>query len=169
MDWTQFVVQWLHVLFGITWFGASLTANLILVPALSRFSMADQQRFGAAYGAVAEKVLRVAASAVIVLGFLRGTVWGPIKGPDVLFGTEYGLTWLVGLVAAVLTFAWAETQITPNLRRLNALQPAEALTADGSPTPALLSVLGAAKRNAALEMLGFFIIFTCMILMRFGL
>ena len=166
MDWAMFTAQWLHVLMGITWFGASLTTNLIVVPTLNRFPVADQQRFGAAYGEVANRVLRIAATAVIVLGILRGTVFGQLKSADDVFGTQYGQTWLVGLIVAVLTFAWAEAAIGPNLRRISALT--EPIGADGRPTPALIPLLAKAKRNALLEVIGFVVVFTCMILMRFG-
>ncbi len=166
MDWAMFAAQWLHVLAGIAWFGASLTTNMIVVPAINRLPIAEQQRFGGAYGDVANRVLRVAATAVIVLGILRGTVFGQLKSASDVFGTQYGLTWLVGLVVAVLTFAWAEAMIGPNIRRLNAI--AVPLGADGRPTPQVLDLLAKAKRNALLETLGFVVVFTCMILMRFG-
>ena len=34
MDWLQVVVQWLHVLGGITWFGTVIYGDFILIPAL---------------------------------------------------------------------------------------------------------------------------------------
>ena len=100
MDWPTFITQWLHVLLGIFWFGASLTANVILVPALSRLPLADQQRFGGAYGAVANRVLPPVAYAVIILGVIRGTVFGPLQSIDAILATAYGLTWLLALVTA---------------------------------------------------------------------
>jgi len=55
--------------------------------------------------------------------------------------------------------------ITGAVNRL-ALAP---LAADGGPTPELDAALARAKQVTVLELLGFFVIFTCMILMRFGL
>ena len=43
------------------------------------------------------------------------------------------------------------------------------VNADGSPTAELAAATDRVKRLVALELLGFFVIFTCMILMRFGL
>lgn len=106
---------------------------------------------------------------MIVLGVLRGTVWGQLKTVDAVFATTYGRTWLVALIATILTAAWGERVISPAIDRINSIALADAVTADGRPTPALAAFIGAAKRNAALELLGFFVIFTCMILMRFGL
>jgi len=40
---------------------------------------------------------------------------------------------------------------------------------DGTPTPELEAATNRVKLLVSLELLGFFIIFTCMILMRFGL
>ena len=167
MDWLQFGVQWLHVLFGIFWFGAVLTGNFIFIPALSRLALDKQREIGGAYGAVAEKVLNPVGMTVIALGFLRGTVFGQIRSLDALM-TTYGITWLVGLVAAVATFLWAKRVIEPALHRMNAIPVSEALQPDGAPSAGMLAAVGAVKRAAMLELLGFVVIFTCMILMRFG-
>jgi uncharacterized membrane protein len=168
MDWPVVVVQWLHVLLGITWFGASIATNFIFVPAITRFPLADQQRVGSAYGQVSVRLIRPVAALVILLGILRGTVFGNIRSADFLFGSAYGWTWIVGLVAAIATFAWAERMIIPNLERLYALDPAAAFGPDGGPSGEFAATIDRAKRVALVEMVGFVVVFTCMILMRFG-
>ncbi len=40
---------------------------------------------------------------------------------------------------------------------------------DGSPTPELVAATNQVKRLVGVELLAFLVIFTCMILMRFGL
>ena len=105
---------------------------------------------------------------MIVLGILRGTVFGQIQSLDELT-TTYGLTWLVALIAAVGTFAWAKMKIEPGIHRMNAIPLAEALLPNGTPSPAMLAAVGVLKRATALELIGFLVVFTCMILMRFGL
>jgi uncharacterized membrane protein len=167
MDWLQFGAQWLHVLLGIFWFGSVLTANFIFIPALMKLPLERQREVGAAYGEVASRILPIVGMAVIALGFLRGTVFGQIRSLDAL-GTAYGLTWLVGLIAALGTFLWAKRAIEPAIARMNAVDPARALLADGSPTPELVTAIDDVKRKSMLELLGFAVIFTCMILMRFG-
>ncbi|HJP72459.1 MAG TPA: hypothetical protein VJ975_12140 [Candidatus Limnocylindria bacterium] len=168
MDWGQFVVQWLHVGLGIVWFGTVLYTAIILIPAISRLPLAEQRRVGSLIGEQGFKVIRPVAGAVILLGLIRGTVFGPIKSLDMLT-TAYGITWLVGLAFAIGAYMWAERMVGPALDRMNAIPEAEALDANGAPTPILASAIGVVKRNAVLE-LGFFaVIFTCMILMRFGL
>jgi uncharacterized membrane protein len=167
MDWPQFVVQWLHVLLAIIWFGAALTTNLIFIPAITKLPLDRQREVAGSYGAVASRILNIVAPIVIVLGVIRGTAFGPIRSLDALT-TAYGVTWLVALVAALLTWAWARFRIEPALARMNAIPVETAILPDGSISPEMDAAVSAAKRNAALELIGFFIVFTCMILMRFG-
>ena len=169
MDWPTFITQWLHVLLGVFWFGASLTATVILVPALSRLPLADQQRFGAAYGAVANRVLPPVAYAVVILGIIRGTVLGPLQSVDAVLGTAYGLTWLLALVTATGLQLFAQRVVAPNIRRLGELDPTTAVEEDGRPGPELSEIVARAKRHSVAELAGFVLIFTCMILMRFNL
>jgi hypothetical protein len=109
-------------------------------------------------------VFDVVAPAVIVLGIVRGTLLGPIKGADALFGSAYGITWLVALVVAILTFLWGRFVIGPTVERMNAIP----LAANGSAAPELEAAISRAKLVVILELVGFLTIFTCMILMRFG-
>ncbi len=55
------------------------------------------------------------------------------------------------------------------LERCLAALPAEAVGPDGRPTPALSRAIDDVKRKSVLELGFFLVIFTCMILMRFGL
>ena len=98
MDWGQFVVQWLHVGLGIVWFGTVLYTAIILIPAISRLPLSEQRRVGSLIGEQGFKVIRPVAGAVILLGLIRGTLFGPIKSLDALT-SAYGITWL--LVAGV--------------------------------------------------------------------
>lgn len=163
----MFAAQWLHVLLGITWFGAAIATNLIFIPALTRLPLDRQREVGGHYGEQASRVLTVAAMGVILLGILRGTVFGQIRSLDALT-TTYGITWLVALILASGTFLWGKRVIEPAIGRMNAIPVAEALRQDGTPSPAMVAALDAAKRAGALELLGFIAVFTCMILMRFG-
>jgi uncharacterized membrane protein len=164
VDWLQFVVQWLHVIGAITWFGAVIYADFILIPALTSLPIEIQRAAGGAIGLRASKVIPGAAMGVIVLGILRGTVWGPIKSTDILTST-YGLTWLVALILAIATFAFAKRVLEPAIMRLNSLPPT---APDGTANPALTTAVDAIKRATLVELGLFLVIFTCMILMRFG-
>jgi hypothetical protein len=164
MDWVLFGVQWLHVLLGLFWFGNALAVAAFLIPAVSTLPIPTQRQVGGRYADIAERTFNVVAPAVIVLGIIRGTLLGPIKSLDAL-GTTYGITWLIALVAAVATFLWGRYVIGGAARVMNAAP----LGPGGEPTPELERATTRIKQVAVLELFGFFVIFTCMILMRFGL
>jgi uncharacterized membrane protein len=168
MDWPLFVVQWLHVLLGVVWFGTVLYNAAILIPALTGLPLIRQREVGEAIGRQAFKVITPVATAVIVLGFLRGTIFGQIKSLDAVT-TTYGITWLVGLAFAIGAFFWAERIIGPALASMNAIPAQEAVGPDGRPTARLDAALSRVKLVSVLELGFFLVIFTCMILMRFGL
>ena len=167
MDWVTFIVQWLHVLLGIVWFGTVLYGALILIPAISTMPLERQRDVGAAIGRQGEKVIRPVAIGVIVLGIIRGTVLGPVD--ELGITSAYGLTWLVSLIVAIGAYVWGERVVVASIGRMNAIPAAEAVGPDGQPTPVLVEAIDRVKRVAVLELGFFFVIFTGMILMRFGL
>jgi uncharacterized membrane protein len=165
MDWIVVVVQWLHVLLGIMWFGNALVLDVIVIPAINRLPIVTQREISSYIGSRATPIFHVVVPLIIVLGFIRGTVLGPIKTVELLLGTAYGLTWLVALVVTVLTYLWGLFVIIPALRAMERVP----LKPDGSATAELEAATNRVKLVVSLELVGFFIIFTCMILMRFGL
>jgi uncharacterized membrane protein len=46
MDWLLFAVQWLHVITAITWFGAVIYNDFILIPALTTLPPREQKSAG---------------------------------------------------------------------------------------------------------------------------
>jgi uncharacterized membrane protein len=167
VDWGVFVVQWLHVIAAITWFGAVIYTDFILIPAITTLPPREQRTAGTAIGNQSTKVIIGAAAAVIVLGFLRGTVWGRIHSLDAL-ATPYGLAWLLALVLSLVAFYWGLRVITAALVRFNAFDLDQAVLADGRQNPVMLELIADIKRKSQLELLFFLVIFTCMIFMRFN-
>jgi len=163
MDWGEFTVQWLHILFGTFWFGGALFANFVVVPALMRLAAEPQQQF--LKNLAASPAMLIAASGTIVLGFIRGTVFGDIKDVAAL-GTPYGIYWLIGLVAACLTFAYGTWYLQPRASRLGAEMAV--VGPGGQMSPELAGRMSRLKVLALLELVGFFVIFTTMILMHFA-
>jgi uncharacterized membrane protein len=164
MDWVVFGVQWLHVLLGMFWFGNALVLDVIVIPAINRLPIIRQREIASLIGARATPIFVVVPILIVALGVVRGTWLGPIRTVDVLFGTAYGITWLVALVVTVLVYLWGLFVILPALRAMDAMPVA----ADGGPTPELEAATNRVKAVVSLELIGFFVIFTCMILMRFG-
>ena len=169
MDWLVFGIQWLHVLTAITWFGAVIYNDLILIPALMKLPVDQGRAAGGAIRVQGTKVIVPVAAAVIVLGFLRGTVFGQIRSADALFGTAYGITWLAALVVAIVAFYWGVKVIGAAIEKFSAFDMSRASLADGSPNPEFTALVADIKRKSSLELLMFLVIFTGMILMRFGL
>ena len=164
MDWVVGGAQWLHVLLGIIWFGNSLVVAAILIPSLNPLPILTQREVGSRYGERATRLFNVLVPAVIALGVVRGTLLGPIKDVEDVVGSTYGITWLVALVAAIATYLWGRIVINGALRRMNEAP----VNADGTATVQLEAETARVKLVVVLELVGFVVIFTCMILMRFG-
>ena len=161
--WLIIVVQWLHVFCGIFWFGSRLVVTFVLLPTMRRVSQANQQVFLAELYRHFVRVEPFLGIATIVLGFLRGTVFGGIVGLDVAVGTTYGLTWTTALVIGV-AIAILGGMVGGNFLKL----PAIPMTDDGSSQVAFDRQLGKTQVYSRLSVALFLLIFTCMILMRFG-
>lgn len=161
--WLTIVVQWLHVFCGIFWFGSRLVVTLILLPAMRQVSQAKQHAF---LGELIRHFVRVEPAlgvATIVLGFLRGTVFGQVISVDIAFGTTYGLTWTTALVVGVV-IAVLGGLVGGSFMALQAIP----VTDDGSSQAVFARRLGVAERYSRLSLALFLLVFTCMILMRFG-
>src|SRR3990170_2695239 len=157
MDWAEFTVQWLHILLGTFWFGGALFANFVVVPAMMRLAAEPQQQF--LKNLAASPAMLIAASGTIVLGFLRGTVFGSIKDVAAL-STPYGTYWLIGLVAACLTYAYGTWYLSPRANRLVAEMAAAGVGPGGQMPPELAAPMSRLKMLALLELVGVFAVFT---------
>lgn len=167
MNWGEAILQWLHVLFGTLWFGGALFANFVVVPSMMKLPPEAQQQFVKIFAKQSERVMLIAASGAILLGFLRGTVFGDIKSFNAL-GTAYGIYWLIGLIAACLTYAYGAWYMSPRASQLGA-DLAAAEIGPGEPlTPELAAKVSRVTMLALLELVGFFVIFTAMIAMHFA-
>lgn len=155
VNWLQFAVQWLHVLLAIVWFGYSLSMNFLVAPALAKLPEGAQREANFELGRLGQRVFPFVAPLVILLGIIRGTVFGPINSIDALFGSTYGITWLVALVVSIGLIVNGARNIGP---ATVAMKDAPDLAAAGARL----------QRFATIDIVGFAIVFTCMILMRFG-
>lgn len=167
MDWGEATAQWLHILFGTFWFGGALFANFVVVPAMMRLPPEPQQQFLKLFAEQSERMMLIAASGTIVLGIIRGTVFGGIKDVADL-GSAYGIYWLIGLVAACVTYAYGTWYLSPRANRLGAEMAAAGVGPGGKLSPELAARMSRLKVLALLELVGFFTIFTAMIAMHFA-
>ena len=151
------VVQWLHILAGITWFGAYIFLDFVIWPALLRRPALEAKAANEVIGKVASPLMIVAANLVVVLGIVRGTLLGPIRSFAFLLGTAYGLTWLGALLLAIALMVWGanwhERWLGP-------------VWEDDHVRPGAVARL---RLGTAIEMCAFGAILACMVLMGIGL
>jgi uncharacterized membrane protein len=154
------LIQWLHVLGGIFWFGSALYAMAILGPAMRALPLATRREVMAATTNRMGPVVEAIGTLTIALGVIRGTVLGPVQSIDVVTDTAYGRTWAIALLLGLGILAWSHFMIVPTARRMIA-----AMTDAASGEAAMRRGMPVMM----VELVGFAAIFTCMILMRFGL
>ena len=172
MDWIQFGVQWLHVIFAVFWFGGTMYLDFVLMPTLQKAPPASARDVGRALVPRMSMFMRVAALVVIVVGLLRGTVWGPLPPGDgsLSFGSDYGVTWSVSILIALAIAAIGDGVMGRGARRLYGDDALWGFASAGGPPPTGFVALAGRLRSWSLVQLVLFIAaFTCMILMRFGL
>ena len=156
MNWLQFAVQWLHVLLGVLWFGYALSMYFLVRPALEEMPESQGRITNARLGAIGGRVFPFVSVLVLLLGVIRGTVFGPINSLEDLFGTAYGWTWLVALVTTLGLFYTGARHIAPLFEGLR--------ETDDYPRD-----VARLRRVSQIDLGLFFIVFTCMVLMRFGI
>lgn len=93
------LLQWLHVLFGIFWFGSQMYSDLTLKREIAKLDPAARDQLNRSTGTGrARRITVIVATGTVFLGILRGIAGGVL---DVLH-TPYGITWLAAL--AIGTF-----------------------------------------------------------------
>lgn len=161
--WLFITVQWLHVFGGIFWFGSRLVVTLVLLPTMRKVSQANQHVF---VGEMIRHFVRVEPAlgvATLILGILRGTLFGQVVSPAIAFGTPYGLTWTAALALGVV-IAILGGLVGGSFMRLQAIP----VKGDTSSQAAYDRQLGKTETFSRLSLALFVLIFTGMILMRFG-
>ncbi len=104
MLWVNVVVLWLHVLGAVIWFGSYTTTALVIAPAMRLLPEESATALMEAALPRAKRVVLPAILATGIGGILLGTVFGPIRSLDALFGTTFGWTFLAGTLFGVLAF-----------------------------------------------------------------
>jgi uncharacterized membrane protein len=163
------VIQWLRVSLGMFWFGGEMYLNFIVVPVVLKLPLGQQRDITVPLGVRSNQILPLVAILVILLGLLRGTIWGPVHSFSFLFGTAYGLTFLASLLAASAVELWGYFVVGKGAERLSMFPLAEVTKAGSTAALAFGAQVQRVKLLILAQLLGFLLVFTCMILMRFGL
>jgi len=77
--WGLMLIQWLHVFSGIGWFGSILYLDFVVIPAVMTLPLEQQRTVSKALAIFANRVLTPAALLTIILGLVRGTIFGPVQ------------------------------------------------------------------------------------------
>ncbi len=170
MVWGTYIVEWLHILSGILWFGSGLYINMVLAPSMRTLPPA---RSGYAFEAIAhrtERVLLPTGYATVVLGILRGTVFGRIDNADVLFGSRYGIVWLISLGLGIFLALFGQFVMSSRVKGMAAfiIKAGESNAPPpppGAPPPPPAKAL---MQASMLDLAAFLAIFTCMVILNFS-
>jgi copper resistance protein D len=169
MDIFQLIVQWVHVLAGILWLGGFAAINFLVFPSMMALPPEQQRRYGRAISPRLSRYFSIVAGTVMLFGLIRGTLLGPIKGLDILFGTAYGLTWIAALILTIGLAVIGARVVGPTAERMYNDDSLWEF-GPGQPPPAGLTAHVQLLRTVGMiELAGFLVVFTLMILMRFGL
>ncbi|GHO42009.1 hypothetical protein KSX_01720 [Ktedonospora formicarum] len=63
---------------GIFWFGGALYPNIMVIPIILKLPLGQQREVAVPLGTRSNQILPFVAILVILLGILRGTVWGQL-------------------------------------------------------------------------------------------
>ena len=153
MFWLTALLQWLHVLGGIFWFGSSLMTNFVLVPILAGLAPDSQRAWAAAFAKRYGPIVGPIGGLVILLGIVRGITGGVLGS----LGSPYGLTWIAAIVVGVALAGVGGGLIARTVEKLG--------TASGQLWD---ESYGRIKTFGRVELGLFAVTFTLMIAMRFG-
>lgn len=174
MPWGTFVLEWIHILLGIFWFGSALYANLILAPAMMRLSPGARRELFTLMLERGTFILTRVGYLTVAAGFLRGTVFGRIQSFDVLFSTRYGIVWLIALAVGLFLALWSHLVLVRSARQMIAAMDQTAAmrpTMAMAPTTAMPDATGRHAQTMVprmIEFAGFFVLFTLMIVLKFS-
>lgn len=120
-----------------------------------QFPLEQQRVVTIPLGAFTDRVLTPVSVLVILLGIVRGTILGSIHDLTSLFGTGYGITFLVAALMTIALVLWGTFVSGRAAKLLNQIPLSDVLRADGTPSLAFTTQL---QRVQLFVLLGFFVI-----------
>lgn len=151
------VIQWLHILAGIAWFGGYIFLDVVLWPALLRLPTQQAKMTHDLMARFAGTLMATSGTLVVLLGIIRGTLLGPIKSFSFLFHSNYGITWLIALTVSIILTIWGAGW---HDRIIGPLWEGDSLRQ---------GVAGRLRLGIIFEMTCFSLVLACMVLMGIGL
>jgi uncharacterized membrane protein len=96
------VVQWLHVIFAVYWFGTILFTRMVLFPALRQIPEHEAAVRKQLLVGPSRRLTMIASTGTVALGIIRGAMNGVWSNLD----SAYGITYLAALVIGVLMVSY---------------------------------------------------------------
>jgi uncharacterized membrane protein len=152
--WLQIVLQWLHVLGGIFWFGSAMMTDFVLVPMLKAVPIEARQAWLKVFASRYGRIVGPVGGFTILFGILRGAFGGVFS----VIGSAYGLSWIAAIVVGVAVAGIGGALIGPTAEKMAVAKGDEEMV------PLFKRITGYGR----IEVAGFLILFSLMIAMRFG-
>jgi copper resistance protein D len=157
MLWGHVIVQWLHVLLAVLWFGGTMFMALVVAPTLTTASAQAQEEIGAQIAQRMKKLFAPVGGLTILFGILNATFFGPIQSWDALWGSSYGVTVVVAVVLGIVLVVFG------------AGIGNKAATIANAPPEQRGSIIRQVMGMSKLQLLMFFVAFTLMVLLRYSI
>lgn len=145
-------VQFAHIMFAISWFGSSIFINSVMIPAIRRLSPAATKEYLTAVGATSKVFFPVAGVGTVVLGIVRGFLFG------FSLDTAYGITFVIAAVLGVAVLLYGALVTGRNVQAMS-------VAPEGPEQRAALEHTASMGR---IELAGFGILLILMVAMRFS-
>jgi hypothetical protein len=117
MHWSQGLILFLHVGAGAAWLGASIFANFVLLPFISRQQLDRRRELVGSLIVGPERLIIGGALAAALTGLVLGIGYGGIRSVDALT-TTYGVLWLASVLVAMGVFMVGGRVTSPAARGL---------------------------------------------------
>jgi uncharacterized membrane protein len=151
------LVQWLHILSGIAWFGGYIFLDLVLYPTLLKLPVEQAKQASTVIASFAGPVMATSGTLVVLLGIVRGTFLGPIQSFSFLLTSAYGIIWLIALAITVLLNVWGaglHDRVIGPIWEGDRIKP---------------GVITRLRAGTIFELTCFALVLACMVLMHMGL
>jgi putative copper export protein len=152
-----FLVHWLHIFAAATWLGLVAGTYFIMVPVILQAPAAQSRATWGLFAARMNRLAPIMGQATLLLGLLRGTVFGPIRSFGDLIGTSYGHTFLTALILTIVT----------SIHGATAASRFEKKVWNGDQY--LPGAAAALRKSGVISLTLFALILACMAIMRLGI
>lgn len=152
--WLLGVIEYLHILSAVFWFGSVLFADVVIAPVVRAIPLDVVMPVLGPLGDRVRPMVRAAGGLTVILGLLLGIGNGVLS----ILGSAYGITWVIAFALGIGLVLWGILVSEPATRRPTEIEMG----------PTYETAVRSALRILAIELLGFLAILGPMVAMKFG-